>query len=250
MIFRQSLPHSIKAVLLVSICFSLDAQEQASTLPKPLTRFEKLRDGDLVFIASSSKRAKLIETLTHSKFSHCGVVFLDAQGKPQVYEGAGANSDVHKPIEQWRKDESTPYGGRPDSPLHPVYVRRLVTGLTQDQLNKVKSEAAKLHHTKYDFAFYMGDPEDNLAGREYIYCSELLYRAFQSVGVLLGEPRRFSFYRAQAGQNAGLMDSTMNCAEARNLRNPPRDYSPDEFVISPQDVYSSEKLRDVNDETP
>jgi hypothetical protein len=34
------------------------------------------------------------------------------------------------------------------------------------------------------------------------------------------------------------------------LRNPKGPYNPDEFVISPEDVYVSDRLRDVTDETP
>lgn len=239
------------AFLSAFLCCTLHAQQPSLTPRKPLTHFDKLKDGDLVFIASSTDRAGLIQKLTGSELSHCGIVFLDAQRKAHVYEGAGRNDDTHVTIEEWQKKESTHKDGRTDSPLHSVHVRRLVTGLSDDQIRTVKGEAAKLHHTHYDCAFQMGNPENNQAGREYVYCSELIYRAFQSIDVILGSPRLFSYYHDKAvGDDRRKMDETLNSPDANKLRNPKGPYNPNESVISPEDIYVSDKLRDVNDETP
>src|SRR5213075_1275400 len=146
--------------LLTLLSCTLHAEQPSPTSRKPLTHFDKLKDGDLVFIASSTDRAGLIQKLTSSELSHCGIVFLDDQRKAHVYEGAGRNDDIHVTIDEWQKKESTHKDGRTDSPLHVVYARRFVTGLSDDQIRMVKVEAAKLHKTSYDFAFQMGDPNN------------------------------------------------------------------------------------------
>jgi hypothetical protein len=236
--------------LLIALAGASHAQ-QPSPPRKPLHNFDKLKDGDLVFIASNTPRAGLIKKMTGSEFSHCGIVFLDDHGKPRVYEGAGANNDIHKPIATWQTDESAPDSG-PN--IHLVYARRLTGGLSTDQIKTVKAAATKLHKTLYDFAFQMGDPNNIQDGTKYIYCSELIYRAFQSIEKL-GNPLRFRYYyeRADEGDRA-QMDKSLNGRDPnghdiKQLRNPPGPYSLDEFVISPEDVYRSGRLEDVTDET-
>lgn len=231
----------------MAACSAVSAQQPSSTPMKPLTKFEKLRDGDLVFIASNTARAGLIQTLTGSTFSHCGIVFLEG-GKPLVYEGAGANSDIHRPIGKWQTEESAPADG---PKIHLVYARRLKGGLTADQVKTLKGEAAKMHKTHYDFAFQMGDPKNRQAGREYIYCSELIYRAFQSLNVTLGSPKPFAHYYESANQDEKKrMDDNLNADKVQKLRNPPGPYRMDEFVISPKDIDDKEQLDEVTDDTP
>jgi Permuted papain-like amidase enzyme, YaeF/YiiX, C92 family len=234
--------------LLLVACSGSWAQQPSSTPRKPLTNFDKLKDGDLVFIASNSPRAGLIQKLTGSKFSHCGIVFLDDQHKPRVYEGAGANSDIHKTIDKWQTDESAPDSG---SNVHQIYTRRLKGGLTGDQVKTLKGEAARMHKTHYDFAFQMGDPKNSQSGREYIYCSELIYRAFQSLNVTLGTPLSFKeYYDRATPDEQKKMDANLNAKDVQKLRNPPGPYRMDEFVISPRDIDISDKLEEVTDETP
>jgi cell wall-associated NlpC family hydrolase len=237
-------------LLLPFLCAAALAQQQTANGRKELTRFDSLKDGDLVFIASSTDRAGLIQKLTHSEYSHCGIIFRDAEGKARVYEGAGANSDTHKTINQWQEDESTSDNGVKASPLHKVYARRLTVGLTPPQIRTLTDEAAKLHHTPYDRAFQMGDPHDAKAGRKHVYCSELIYRAFQSIGIELGTPRPFRYYYDRAGKaEQKEMDHQLNSADVNKIRSPEGPYRQDEFVISPEDVYVSDRLEDVADET-
>jgi hypothetical protein len=242
----------LPSLLLPFLCATMVAQEPTPPARKALTHFEKLKDGDLVFIESSTHRAALIQELTGSEDSHCGIIFLDAERKARVYEGAGSNSDNHKIIANWQVDESTSDEKITASPLHKVYARRIATSLSPAQIKTLKEEAAKLHHTRYDRAFQMGDPHDTKAGRNYVYCSELIYRAFQSIGVELGTPKLFRFYYDEAGKKNRQkdMDAALNSAEVNELRTPKGPYRQDEFVISPADVYGSDRLRDLNDETP
>jgi hypothetical protein len=234
-------------------------QDNAASSParKPLTNFKKLKDGDLVFIKSSTSRAEPIEKLTGSPLTHCGIIFVAGDGeqkKRMVYEGAGRNAPRYHTIEAWQIDESTKKGqDKPDSPLHAVYARRLATPLSQDQLGDLRKRAAELHATQYDEAFQLGNKEPG-TGTEYIYCSELIFEAFQKVNLKVGEPHAFKFYYDHPGLSVDevkhLMDPLLNKKSAQKLRTPEGEYNPDELVISPEDVYISKLLQDVTDQTP
>src|SRR5205085_11575879 len=72
----------------VSLATSLTASAQPPS-QAPLTDFNKLKDGDIVFIESNSERAPAIKKLTGSNLTHCGIVFRDEHKNWTVYEGAG-----------------------------------------------------------------------------------------------------------------------------------------------------------------
>ena len=235
----------------VSILTPAICTAQSPTPRTALSYFSKLRDGDLVFIKSSTSRAEPIEKLTRSPLTHCGIIFLDGNGKPVVYEGAGRNEPRYATVEKWQIDESTKKGAAsPDSPLHAVYARRLKTPLTKVELDDLKKRAAELHATKYDHAFQLGNKEPG-SNKPYVYCSELIYEAFQKIGRKVGEPRPFRYYYKQPDltekQVKELMDPLLDKESAQELRTPKGKYNPDEAVISPEDVYISELLQDVTD---
>jgi hypothetical protein len=232
--------------------------QQDSPPRKPVTNFKNLRDGDLVFIKSSTSRAEPIEKLTGSSLTHCGIIFLDKEGKQVVYEGAGRNAAHYLTIKDWQRDESTEKTrpgqppNSPDSPLHSVYARRLKTPLSKDEIADLKKNAAELHATQYDFAFQLGNKEPG-SNKQYVYCSELIYEAFRKIHREVGEPRPFSYYYTRPGlteeQAKHLMEPVLNREDIQKLRTPKGKYRPDELVISPEDVYISKALQDITDET-
>ena len=125
------------------------------------------RDGDIVF--QSLPRSELvdaIEGITHSPFSHCGVVIRDGN-RWKVIEAIG---DVHStPLLRWmQRGRAAGFAVyRFDSkfdPLMPAFKKHLISysGLP------------------YDFDYSMSDSE--------IYCSELPYKAFREAsGEKMGE---------------------------------------------------------------
>ena len=44
-----------------------------------------LRDGDIIFQTTPSKQSQAIQIVTHSPYSHVGIIFM-REGKPYVYE--------------------------------------------------------------------------------------------------------------------------------------------------------------------
>src|SRR5688572_11068274 len=95
-----------------------------------------LRDGDILFQTANAEVSRAIQLATHSKYSHCGILFYD-NGKPFVYE---AIQPVTKtPLADWTAGH--------------YVAKRLKNSekvLTPDALQKMKSQANKFYGKDYD----------------------------------------------------------------------------------------------------
>jgi uncharacterized protein YycO len=216
------------------------AQDEIVLGQKPLKDFSKLKSGDILFIRSNSgARADSIEAITEAPLTHCGIVIK--QGKSTiVYEGVGHPGD-YKDVEKWQRDESTGKGTPPPVPLHSIYVRRY-TGSLEGKLDALGKRAKELHDTPYDNAFAWNNHAGS--GKEYIYCSELIWKAFHdAVGVDLGDPHPLKDYLEGGPAKKAKAEAAfkMYLGEHYNL---------EEKVISPTDVFKSNKLTPVTDDTP
>ncbi|PZP86942.1 MAG: peptidoglycan peptidase [Azospirillum brasilense] len=139
----------------------------AYTLVTPY-RYEDLpplKDGDIVFQTINTSQTLAIMFATHSVYSHVGVVEM-RDGKPMVIEAVG-------PVRVISLDKWVNQGMRDR-----VAIAR-VDGLTAEQ-GKATVAAAKAYLGKpYDFYF--------LDDEKRIYCSELVYKAFQKgAGIPVG----------------------------------------------------------------
>jgi Permuted papain-like amidase enzyme, YaeF/YiiX, C92 family len=216
----------------------------------------KLQDGDILFIRSHSPRSDTIAKLTHSKFTHCGIVFR-VNGDWKIYEGAGRQT-AYLSLNDWQDDESPQDDAGHVINYEPVSVRRLKDLRSWSNQEKAKklatlqSEAKKLHETCYDLAFAWNNHYEPKRGdcvyketgsKEYVYCSELVYKAFErAFGVKLAAPKTIKSYHLDEKAIAFL-----NCDEARSERGG-KNYNPNELVVSPQDLFVSDKLEAVDAE--
>jgi hypothetical protein len=208
---------------------------------KPLKDFSKLKSGDILFIRSNSgPRADSIAAITKAPLTHCGIVIKEGQSTI-VYEGAGKPGD-YKDVAKWQKYESTEKGKAPPVPLHAIYVRRY-TGSLEGKLADLARRAKELHDTPYDKAFAWNNRHAN-SGKEYIYCSELIWKAFHdAVGVDLGAPHPLKDYLAGTQE-----EKERALAAFKEYLGP--NYNLEEKVISPVDVFMSDKLVAVTDDAP
>ena len=122
----------------------------------------RLRNGDLIFQTSRSGQSQAIQLATHSKYSHCGLVFLKG-GKPFVFE---ASTKVKQsPFKRFvKKGEGQKF-----------VIKRLRNAdslLTQENLKKMEAEGKKIDGLPYDSWFGWGDDR--------IYCSELIYKIYRN----------------------------------------------------------------------
>jgi len=164
--------------LLISACESkLPEQVKVATgivnSNQPDTQVDaQLREGDIIFHASTSQQSKAIQLVTHAKYSHVGIV-LKKQGKWMVLEAVQPvkYTALRKWIKRGEKGE--------------FVVKRLKTPQQLDQaiILDMKNKAKR----------YLGKPYDSYFGwsNERIYCSELVWKLFKQVcQVELGEHQK------------------------------------------------------------
>ena len=126
-----------------------------------------LRDGDLVFQSSHSAQSTAILAVTHSLYTHMGIV-AHRGAELVVIEAAGPVRET--PLKDWIRHGRF---GR-----YAVYRR----DLSIDQVAKIVTAARALEGRPYDLFFSF----DNRA----IYCSELPYLAFRAAGLDIGRVQR------------------------------------------------------------
>jgi hypothetical protein len=125
--------------------------------------------------------------------------------------------------------------------LHNVYVRRWSRGeeLTPKKLRIILATAAALHYKPYDFGFSWTD--------RFSYCSKLVWKAYDAAGLTLTPLRTLKNYLDQlrpkeAQQALDKLNDGRAFREGRPI-------DPEEKAISPEDIYKSDKLISVTDES-
>ena len=150
----------------LSLIILLGCKPTVSTAVEPMT----LRDGDIIFQTTPSKQSQAIQIVTHSPYSHVGIIFM-REGKPYVYE---AISKVqYTPLAQWIAR---------DKQQHFV-VKRLHNAqqvLTPNAIKKLKAQAITFKAKPYDLTFEWSDSR--------IYCSELVWKIYErALGIKVGK---------------------------------------------------------------
>jgi hypothetical protein len=155
---------SIPPFFLICMCLSLLAcKHNAQSDYKPM-------DGDVLFQAlPHNPLVDAIEGVSNSKMSHCGIVEKN-DGKWFVIEALG---EVHgTPLEEWSER------GRDE-----WFAAYRFTPEYQKQVPEILAAAESFSGRPYDFHYSFDD--------DAIYCSELVFKAFQKVtGRGLGQPRQ------------------------------------------------------------
>jgi hypothetical protein len=211
-----------------------------------------LKDGDIVFIESNSERAGAIKKLTESNLTHCGIVFHGKQDTWIVYEGAGRPVGEYSELGVWIGRESG------NGEKNPIYVKRLKDreARLSPKIEALRKRAKELHDTPYDFGFAWANKD--ASGKEYIYCSELVWKAFKdAVGVALNKPHPLDDYITKKPDGKARLASEQTAVEAdfkfyldnqkaKDHRNG-QSYQRSELAISPAEVFASTELDPVTD---
>jgi hypothetical protein len=171
-----------------------------------------LREGDIIFQTNISPQCKAIELATHSKFSHCGLLF---RGNPgwMVLEAVQPVSIT--PFDEWV------VRGR-----YRYTVMRLKADslITSEVIAKMKEEGKKYLGKSYDSYFGWSD--------EQIYCSELVWKIYHSTtGLEVGKPKPMREYDL----SHPLVKATMKERYGNNV-------PLDEKMVSPGVIYESPLL--------
>jgi hypothetical protein len=174
----------------------------------------QVQNGDLIFQISQSGQSKAIQLATGSKYSHCGIIYIE-NGKYFVFE---AVQPVKKtPLDEWISRGKNGH----------YVIKRLKNAknvLTRDVLKKMKVEGDKFAGKSYDLTFEWSDDR--------IYCSELIWKVYQrATGIEIGKLEKLSDF-----------DLTSNTVKKKMLERYGTKIPTDEIVISPAAIFNSDLL--------
>lgn len=148
------------ASLLTAFYFISSANE--SSVKKNPQLLEKVKDGDIIFQTSQSRQCEAVRIATNSKFSHCGIIYID-KGKKYVYEAV-------QPVKITLLEDWISHGEN-----NSYVVKRLKNAsgiLTPSTLEKMKSYGQQFKNKDYDLYFEWSDTK--------IYCSELVWKIYKN----------------------------------------------------------------------
>ena len=170
------------------------------------------KEGDIIFQTTSGQTGKAIQLATHSKFNHCGVLFLE-NNKWVVYEAV-------QPVKKTSLEDFNARGNGT--------VKRLGNKiLSKEDINKLKTLFKTYEHKNYDEAFNWSD--------ERIYCSELVYKLYNNaLQIELCKPRKLSDFDL----NNPLVKEKLNEKYGNKI-------PLSEPMVSPEDIYKSALLINV-----
>jgi hypothetical protein len=170
------------------------------------------KEGDIIFQTTSGQTGKAIQLATHSKFNHCGVLFLE-NNKWIVYEAV-------QPVKKTSFEDFNARGAG--------VIKRLANRtLFEEDIDKLKILFKTYEHKEYDEAFNWSD--------ERIYCSELVYKLYKNgLQIELCKPRKLSDFDL----NNPLVKEKLNEKYGNKI-------PLNEPMVSPEDIYKSALLIDV-----
>tara|TARA_R100000951_G_scaffold116580_1_gene129110 strand:- start:2768 stop:3415 length:648 start_codon:yes stop_codon:yes gene_type:complete len=129
--------------------------------------------GDIIFHTSKSTQSPIIQKITKSELSHCGIVYIK-NGVPYVFEASSKvkltkletfiNNGIDKKYEIFRYK----------SKLSQVEQKNMFQ-YASDQIGK-----------SYDLKFKFTDDK--------MYCSELVWKIYKAAGIILSSPTKFKDY--------------------------------------------------------
>ena len=181
------------------------------------SKYNKLRNGDIIFQISRSSQSKAIQLATNSKYNHMGIIYV-IKDKYYVYEATQPVRLIS--LEQWM--------------VHGVnshyVIKRLKNYkklLIPKKIQKMKEIGEKFKGKDYDLYFEWSDDR--------IYCSELVWKIYyRALNIKVGELKR-------------LKDFNLNNPNVKKkLKERYEKSIPfNEIVISPGDMYNSKLLYTV-----
>jgi hypothetical protein len=174
---------------------------------------QTLQDGDMIFHTSKSSQSQMLQIITKSKLTHCGIIF-HRNGRPYVFEAVEPVKIT--PLNEWiNRGVGKKYT-----------VTRVKGGINKNRLKSMYDYAKNQLGKGYDIKFQWSDSK--------MYCSELIYKVYASGNYTLSKPKTFSQY--------DLSSSVAKDAIKKRYGN---SFNKNELVISPVDLYKSPLVRVV-----
>lgn len=174
---------------------------------------QKFEDGDIIFQTSKSAQSKMIQQVTGSNLSHCGIIFF-RNNKPFVFEAVN-------PVKITSLDHWIARG------VNGKYKVVRLKYVLQDNHKKIMMNYAKKQLGKsYDSKFEWSENK--------MYCSELVWKIYNSTGYTLSNPKTFSDYNL----SSNLIKNEIKKRYGSTI-------NPKEKIVTPSDLYNSSIVRTV-----
>jgi uncharacterized protein YycO len=175
----------------------------------------KFKSGDIIFQESESSQSKAIQLATHSKYSHCGIIYKN-NGKTYVLEAV-------QPVKLTTLDVWINRGKNKHFVL-----KRFNKSLNEIQIRRMQLVGQKMIGKPYDFWFNWSDDK--------IYCSELVWKIYyEGADIKLSELEKIGQFN-------------LNSREVRNklIERYSKTIPLGESVVSPASLFNSKNLVTVN----
>jgi len=191
--------------------------DNAKTEIKKLADQGEIKNGDLIFQTSLSGQSKAIQVATHSKYSHCGLIYKDGNDF-FVFEAV-------QPVKRTQLDKWIARGQNGK-----FVIKRLKNAeqvLTPATLQKMKQVGEEFTGKNYDLTFEWSDNK--------IYCSELIWKVYQkATGLEVGKLQKLSDF-----------DLTNEVVKKKMIERYGDKIPMNEIVISPSSIFESQLLTTV-----
>ena len=175
-----------------------------------------LAEGDIIFQSNISPQCKAIELATHSRYSHCGIVFKKNDG---WYVLEAVQPVRETPFAEWIARSRGRYAVK--------RLRGADSLLTPAVVNEMKSAGAKYLGKDYDSYFEWSDQR--------IYCSELVWKVYKkATGLEVGRLQPMREYDL----SHPLVKATMQERYGNNI-------PLEEKMVSPGNIFDSKLLETV-----
>jgi len=123
---------------------------------------DKIQEGDMIFQTSQSKQCEAIRIATNSKFSHCGIVFIQ-KGKKYVFEAV-------QPVKYTSLGAWINHGK--ENHFVVTRIKNASILLSPQTIQRMKAYGNQLNNKDYDLYFEWSDDK--------IYCSELIWKIYKN----------------------------------------------------------------------
>jgi uncharacterized protein YycO len=184
---------------------------------KKLVEEGEIRNGDLIFQTSLSGQSIAIQVATHSKYSHCGLIYKDGN---DIFVFEAVQPVKRTPLDKWiARGENGKF-----------VIKRLKNAeqvLTPATLQKMKRVGEEFTGKNYDLTFEWSDNK--------MYCSELIWKVYQrATGLEIGKLQKLSDF-----------DLTNEVVKKKMTERYGDKIPMNEIVISPSSIFDSELLTTI-----
>lgn len=186
---------------------------------KALSDLSLLKNGDIIFQNSNSTQSRAVEMATHSKYTHCGIIY----SKDKEYY-------VLEAVQPVKTTSLASFIARGNGGHYVIKrIKNADKILTDSVLNKMQNIGNQFLGKDYDITFEWSDDK--------IYCSELVWKIYQrGAGVNVGKLATLKEFDL----SNELVKRIMRKRYGNNINY-------EEKVISPSAVFESENLETVQE---